>query len=92
DDGAEAERLTQAFVGDQVKVLSRLKTATPLQVNLQVKFAEVSRNFVKNIGVNLQNRGFAPNGKPLFNIIQGRQGTITTQTGIPVDHYTPNGT
>ncbi|MFX7808562.1 hypothetical protein ABTK09_20240, partial [Acinetobacter baumannii] len=57
-----------------------------------VKFAEVSRNFVKNIGVNLQNRGVAPNGKPLFNIIQGRQGTITTQTGIPVDHYTPNGT
>ena len=37
DDGAEAERLTQAFVGDQVKVLSRLKTATPLQVNLQFR-------------------------------------------------------
>ncbi|WP_326525874.1 type II and III secretion system protein family protein [Sphingomonas sp.] len=53
EDGAEAERLVQAFVGEQTKVLSRLKTATPLQVNLQVRFAEVSRSFVKNIGVNV---------------------------------------
>jgi pilus assembly protein CpaC len=53
DEGAEAERLVQAFVGDGIKVLSRLKTATPLQVNLQVRIAEVSRSFVKNIGVNL---------------------------------------
>ncbi len=53
-DAAEAERLVQAYVGDTTKVLSRLRTATPLQVNLQVKFAEVSRSFIKNIGVNLQ--------------------------------------
>jgi len=52
-DAAEAERLVQAFVGENTKVLSRLRTATPLQVNLQVKFAEVSRSFIKNIGVNL---------------------------------------
>ncbi|MFD1786273.1 type II and III secretion system protein family protein [Sphingomonas floccifaciens] len=51
-DAAEAERLVQAFVGEQTKVLSRLKTATPLQVSLQVKFAEVSRSFIKNMGVN----------------------------------------
>ena len=59
EDAAEAERLVQAFVGDSTKVLSRLKTATPLQVNLQVRVAEVSRSFVKNIGVNLltQDRG-----------------------------------
>lgn len=52
DDGAEAERLVQAFVGEGTKVISRLRTATPLQVNLQVRFAEVSRSFVKNIGSN----------------------------------------
>lgn len=52
DDASEAERLVTAFVGDETKVLSRLKTATPLQVNLQVRFAEVSRSFVKNIGSN----------------------------------------
>ena len=61
-DSAEAERLVQAFVGADTKVLSRLKTATPLQVNLRVRFAEVSRSWIKNIGVNLQSsdatRGF----------------------------------
>jgi pilus assembly protein CpaC len=41
EDAAEAERLTQAFVGKEVTVVSRLRTATPLQVNLQVKIAEV---------------------------------------------------
>jgi len=35
DDGAEAERLVQAFVGEDTRVVSRLKTATPLQVNLR---------------------------------------------------------
>src|SRR3546814_8710650 len=42
-DAAEAEQLVQAFVGDDTKVLSRLRTATPLQVNLQVRIAEVNR-------------------------------------------------
>ncbi|OQW77644.1 MAG: secretion system protein [Sphingomonas sp. 28-62-20] len=78
DDAAEAERLVQAYVGDATKVLVRLKTATPLQVNLQVKFAEVSRSFIKNIGVNIQNRA---SGNPLFNIAQGRQGGISTVPG-----------
>lgn len=40
----------------KIGVISRLRTATPLQVNLQVKFAEVSRSFLKNIGNNLVNR------------------------------------
>ncbi|WP_333979576.1 pilus assembly protein N-terminal domain-containing protein [Sphingomonas aerolata] len=79
EDAAEAERLVQAFVGDATKVLSRLKTATPLQVNLQVRVAEVSRSFVKTIGVNLTSRG---SGNFLFNIAQGRQGTITTVPGV----------
>lgn len=81
DDASQAEQLTQAFVGDQVKVLSRLKTATPLQVNLQVKIAEVSRNYAKNIGVNLTSRDNS--GGFLFNVAQGRQGTITTSPGVP---------
>ena len=53
EDAAEAERLVSAFVGDGVNVISRLKLATPLQVNLQVRFAEVSRTLVRAIGVNL---------------------------------------
>ncbi|HTI31486.1 MAG TPA: type II and III secretion system protein family protein [Sphingomonas sp.] len=70
DDSAEAERLVQAFVGDGTQVISRLKTATPLQVNLQVKIAEVSRALVKEIGVNLLTRDTT--GGFQFNVAQGR--------------------
>lgn len=54
EDAAEAERLVEAFLGEEANVISRLRTATPLQVNLQVKFAEVSRSLVRQIGGNLQ--------------------------------------
>ena len=53
EDAAEAQRLVEAFVGTGTNVISRLKTATPLQVNLRVRIAEVSRNFTRSIGVNL---------------------------------------
>lgn len=52
-DVEEANRLVQAFVGANTQVISRLKTATPLQVMLQVKIAEVSRTLMRNIGTNL---------------------------------------
>lgn len=54
EDAAEAERLVQAFLGEEANVISRLKTATPLQVSLHVKFAEVSRSLLREIGGNVQ--------------------------------------
>src|SRR3546814_6698689 len=54
EDVAEANRLVQAFVGEGTQVISRLKSAKPLQVMLQVKIAEVSRSHIRDIGVNLQ--------------------------------------
>ncbi|MGV3770258.1 MAG: type II and III secretion system protein family protein [Sphingobium phenoxybenzoativorans] len=53
EDAAEAERLVQAFVGKEVTVVSRMRTATPLQVNLQVKIAEVNRNLLHKVGTNV---------------------------------------
>lgn len=53
EDAAEAERLVKAFVGDKTQVISRLKLATPLQVNLQVRIAEVSRSVVKSLTSNI---------------------------------------
>ena len=53
EDAAEAERLVSAFVGTGTNVITRLKTATPLQVNLQVRFAEVSRSLARSLGSNL---------------------------------------
>jgi pilus assembly protein CpaC len=52
-DVEEAQRLVQAYVGDSTQVVSRLRTAVPLQVTLKVKIAEVSRDLLKQIGVNL---------------------------------------
>ena len=82
EDAAEAERLVQAFVGDQTKVLSRLKTATPLQVNLRVRIAEVSRSFVKNIGVNVQS--FDGSGGFRFGLARGRTQGPQYTVGGPV--------
>jgi pilus assembly protein CpaC len=53
EDAAEAQRLVEAFVGKEANVITRLKMATPMQVNLRVRFAEVSRTLVRNIGMNL---------------------------------------
>ena len=53
EDASEAQRLVEAFVGEGANVISRLRMATPLQVNLQVRIAEVSRSFVRALGVNL---------------------------------------
>jgi pilus assembly protein CpaC len=69
-DVEEAQRIVQAFVGDQTQVISRLKTATPLQVNLHVKIAEVSRELMKQVGVNLLSRDTT--GGFLFGLAQGR--------------------
>lgn len=57
EDAAEAERLSQAFVGKDVTVVSRLRTATPIQVNLQVRIAEVSRNLLHQVGMNVSGIG-----------------------------------
>ena len=56
EDAAEAERLVSAFVGAGTQVISRIKTATPLQVNLQVRVAEVSRSLAKEITGNFKTR------------------------------------
>ena len=57
EDAAEAERLAQAFVGKDVTVVSRLRMATPLQVMLQVKIAEVNRDLGHKIGMNITGLG-----------------------------------
>lgn len=86
DDVEQAQRLVTAALNPGVNVsdpaaqlkigvINRLKTATPLQVNLQVRFAEVSRSFVKEVGVNMltrdQTNGFQ------FGLSSGNRGLGT---------------
>ena len=86
DESAQAMRIATALLNPGVNiseanamlkivVFNRLKTATPLQVNLQVKFAEVSRSFMKTVGNNLLTRD--KTGGLGFGAMSGRSpGTI----------------
>lgn len=85
-DAAEAERLVQAFVGTTVQVVSRLRTATPQQVYLQVRFAEVSRSLARDIGTNLLSRD--QSGGFQFGIGRGAAGTITDRVNGIIDPAT----
>ena len=76
EDAAEAQRLVQAYVGDGTQVVSRLRSATPLQVNLKVRIAEVNRSLVRQVGVNLLSRDSS--GGTLFGIGQGSPGSFGT--------------
>ena len=79
EDAAEADRLVSAFVGEGTRVISRLQTATPLQVNLQVRIAEVNRSLVRQIGGNLISRD--PTSGFSFGAFRGRNaGSITPMT------------
>lgn len=61
EDASQAEALVRSVLnagikdGEPLKVLpvNRLKTATPLQVMLKVRIAEVNRSLIKQIGVNI---------------------------------------
>jgi pilus assembly protein CpaC len=81
DDAAQAELLVKTMLNPgidvvapnaqlKVAVISRLRTATPLQVMLQVKIAEVNRSLSKEIASNLttRDRGSGIN----VGVIQGR--------------------
>ena len=86
DDVEEASRLVSAFVGKDIQVVSRLKTATPLQVMLKVRFAEVNRSYAKNVGFNFINRDHS--GGFLFGAQQGNPGSISTNTTGTTDGTT----
>lgn len=82
EDAAEAQRLVLAYMGKDTNVITRLRTATPLQVNLQVRIAEVSRSLTKTIGSNLSTISSSSGGIQ-FGMARGsNQGTISNPQGI----------
>ena len=90
EDAAEAERLAQAFLGEEANVITRLKTATPLQVNLKVTFAEVNRTLVRAIGGNLSTfdaatggfRGVIGTGRNFINGEANFGGPLSAGNGV----------
>lgn len=90
EESAQAAQLVQAVLNPGVDmskegstckicVVNRLNTATPLQVSLKVKIAEVNRTLLKQVGVNLLSRDTT--GGFQFGIGQGNPGTIGTGGG-----------
>jgi pilus assembly protein CpaC len=77
-DVEEAQRLVQAYVGTGTQVVSRIRSATPLQVSLRVRIAEVNRSLMKEIGVNLL--GLGDN----FSVMQG-EGIVLPPAGTVPD-------
>ncbi|MBU6267470.1 MAG: type II and III secretion system protein family protein [Sphingomonadales bacterium] len=94
EDSAQASQLVKQALNPGVKatddtglkiaVINRLRTATPLQVNLQVKIAEVSRSLVKTLNSNLTTMDTTGGFK--FGLQQGRQAGsfITTDPNLPL--------
>jgi pilus assembly protein CpaC len=78
-DAEEAQRLTELFTANTVQVINHLKIATPQQVSVHVKIAEVSRSVSRQIGMNLASRDGS--GGFLFGVGQGDPGTIKTNVG-----------
>ncbi|HEY8593206.1 MAG TPA: type II and III secretion system protein family protein [Sphingomicrobium sp.] len=80
EDAAQAEMLVKAALNPGVNVnepgapltmvpVSRLRVATPLQVTLKVRIAEINRTAVKRMGVNLLSSD--PTGGFQFGVAQG---------------------
>ena len=90
EDAAQAEMLVKAALNPGVDItaanaplnivpVSRLKVATPLQVMLRVRIAEMNRSAVKQFGVNLLSHDST--GGTLFGIGRGNPGTINVVKG-----------
>jgi pilus assembly protein CpaC len=89
EDAAQAEMLVKAALNPGVNVndpnaalnimpVSRLKVATPLQVMLKVRIAEINRSALKSIGVNL----FSSDATSGFKFGIGQGGQFTTGPGV----------
>jgi pilus assembly protein CpaC len=90
EDANEIDRIVNSFVGNKpgdtdvkTMVINRLRTATPLQVSLHVKIAEVNRDVTKSIGFNLLNGG-RYSGSTGFFFSQGRNPGTVDSTGVSV--------
>ncbi len=51
----EARKMAAEFIGEDSTIINKLNIATPLQVNLRVRIAEVGRETMKQLGFNWEN-------------------------------------
>src|SRR5690606_4473708 len=51
-EAADAAAVAQRFLGENASILNRISVATPTQVNIRVRVAEVARDVSKQLGFN----------------------------------------
>ncbi len=101
EDAAFAERIATAELNPGVDmskegamckicVFNRLRVATPLQVTLKVRIAEVNRTLIKQVGVNLFSSD--PTSGFKFGIGQGTAGAIGSANPFRVNPLATGGT
>ncbi|MAU40288.1 MAG: hypothetical protein CMF31_01580 [Kordiimonas sp.] len=69
EEAEEARTMAETFIGKKHTIINRVNVATPTQVNLRVKIAEVGRDTMKQLGFNWES--FLSSGNATVGIFQG---------------------
>ncbi len=75
EDAEEVRRLARRFVNEDTQIINRLNVAGPNQIHLRVRVAEVSRDVVKEFGVNFD--AAVLTGNFVFNLFTGASAVST---------------
>lgn len=67
----EARKMAAEFIGEDSTIINKLNIATPVQVNLRVRIAEVGRETMKQFGFNWENI-LSTSGGTTIGMTQGR--------------------
>tara|TARA_R110002096_G_scaffold257381_1_gene450689 strand:+ start:18145 stop:19575 length:1431 start_codon:yes stop_codon:yes gene_type:complete len=67
----EARRMAAEFIGSESTIINKLSIATPIQVNLRVRIAEVGRETMKQFGFNWENI-LSTSGGATVGLAQGK--------------------
>jgi pilus assembly protein CpaC len=62
EQAADVVQVANQFVDDPARVVNRLEITAPIQVSLQVRIAEVSRNIDRQIGIKWNNISYSTGG------------------------------
>jgi len=65
----EAQRMAEEFIGKEHTIINKLIIATPVQVNLRVRIAEIGRDTKKQLGFNWEN--LLSSGNTAIGMVQG---------------------
>jgi pilus assembly protein CpaC len=82
-DGEEINRIAARYVKDPKQLVNKMKVDAPNQVNLRVRIAEMSRDIVKEFGINWQSA--FNNGNIAFGLLTAGQTLIDTTTASSIN-------